>query len=389
VQSSTAANTPGQSPVVAHWVDEYLSLTETFIYLYLKNLRQFRPLVIAGRVIGNRELFPVADLYALSGRLKSWKLRGRRVTDFIPVDLPEERILSRFGARLIHAHFGYTGHRALRAKSRLRLPLVTTFYGCDMSSMARQKKWQERYRRLFDRGDLFLVEGDHMRARLIELGAPPQKVEIQRIAIDLRDFEFALRTPPRQGPVRLIACGRFTEKKGLRYAIEALRLLRDENLEAELRVIGDGELRPELEQLVESLALGDRVKLLGYLPYSTYAEEMAQAHILLCPSVTAGNGDSEGGAPTVLLEAQASGLPIVATTHADIPNVVRDGETALLAPERDAQALAEHLGRLITSPALWAEMGTAGRAWIEETHDIQREVGRLEERYQRLIDRAR
>lgn len=125
--------------------------------------------------------------------------------------------------------------------------------------------------------------------------------------------------------------------------------------------------------------------LLGYQPHSVFAREASNAHILLQPSVTARNGDSEGGAPTVLLEAQSSGLPVVSTYHADIPEVVLDGKSGFLVPERDSHALAEKLEYLIKHPEIWPEMGRRGREFVEENYDINKLNQQLVEIYQNLI----
>ncbi len=108
----------------------------------------------------------------------------------------------------------------------------------------------------------------------------------------------------------------------------------------ELRIIGDGESRAEVEQYIAEHHLEPYTRLLGYQPHQVFHEQLEEAHLFIQPSVTSENGDSEGGAPTVLLEAQACGVPVLATYHADIPEVVRDGESALLAPERDPESLA-------------------------------------------------
>jgi colanic acid/amylovoran biosynthesis glycosyltransferase len=126
------------------------------------------------------------------------------------------------------------------------------------------------------------------------------------------------------------------------------------------------------------------VQLLGYQPHQCFLEELDRAHLFLAPSVTAGDGDTEGGAPTVLLEAQAAGLPVLATWHADIPEVVRDGETGFLVPERDSAALAEKLIYLAEHPELWPVLGAAGRRHMETNYNIRCETHKLENVYEEL-----
>ena len=123
----------------------------------------------------------------------------------------------------------------------------------------------------------------------------------------------------------------------------------------------------------------------GFLPYSKVIEELAHCHILLQTSTTATDGDTEGGAPVILLDAQASGLPVVATRHADIPEYVCDGQSALLAPERDVEAIAHCLGQLLEAPERWAEMGAAGRRHVEQNYNAALQRQRLELIYDELL----
>jgi len=150
------------------------------------------------------------------------------------------------------------------------------------------------------------------------------------------------------------------------------------------RIIGDGELQPQVEQLIDRYQMHAYTKLLGFLSHQSMIDEMDAADIFIHPSVTAANGDSEGGAPTTILEAQACGMPVLSTYHADIPSVVAPGKSALLAPERDIDSLAQNLMTLLSNQEQWSAMGMAGRTFIENNHNILSEVKRLEERYFRL-----
>lgn len=104
---------------------------------------------------------------------------------------------------------------------------------------------------------------------------------------------------------------------------------------------------------------------MGYKPNNIFMKKEANAHIFMLPSITAQNGDTEGGAPVAILEAQATGLPVISSYHADIPKVVVDGKSALLAPERDVEKLAKHLEYLIEHPDVWGAMGRIGREHVE------------------------
>lgn len=220
-----------------------------------------------------------------------------------------------------------------------------------------------------------------MRQRLIDLGCPAGKLEIQPIAVDADAIAFRPRSPGTNGRIVVMFAGRFCEKKGLLYALEAIRKVRCKGCPVEFRMIGDGPLVTSVRSFVREGNIEDSVRLLGFLDHADYLREMNRADIFLHPSTTASNGDSEGGAPTTILEAQASGMPIISTYHADIPNVVVPGKSALLVAERDSDALARSLEYLIDNPSVWAEMGRAGRAHVKAHHDIKRQVLSLEDKY--------
>lgn len=369
----------------------YLGLSETFIYSILTNTTRYHPKVIADEV-ENLDLFPFKAVYALSSikRYSWWWLANGlhyRLSDkqtFFEHMAYVRHTIKKMEARIIHAHFGPLGVRILPVKQSLNIPMVTTFYGYDMSELPRLPKWRSAYERLFSEGDLFLVEGGHMRNALIDLGCPANKVQVQHIGVATGKLIFRERTLSPGQKVVVLFCGRFTEKKGLVYALQALRLVVEKMPQTELRIIGDGEGRPEIERYIAENHLEPYVRLLGYQPHHVFYEQLEEAHLFIQPSVTAADGDTEGGAPTVLLEAQACGVPILATLHADIPEVVLDGESGLLVPERDPVMLAEKWLELADSPDQWPIMGRAGRKHVEAEHDIQRLTTQLEDRYEAL-----
>jgi colanic acid/amylovoran biosynthesis glycosyltransferase len=371
-----------EAPTIAHLVGTYLSGTATFIYQYITHMHRYRPLVLA-TFTEDPGRFPFSDLYAPD---LSW-LQGIQVKVFrrlfrrqYLVEPFFQQIIQSRGATLLHAHFGTVGVFTLPLRSWSNLPLVTTFYGFDMSAMPRKRGWLKSYQDLFSQGDLFLVEGSHMRDQLVSLGCSRDKVQIQRIGVDLDNLSYR-PAPTADEHVRILMCGRFVEKKGLEYGIRAFARILSAFPKAQLRIIGDGVLRPRIEQLVQRLGLENYVVLLGSVPYDIYTNETMGAHIFMAPSVTAANGDSEGGAPTVLLEMQARGVPVLSTQHADIPEIVVDGASGYLVPERDEVALSEKLAELLAHPERWDEMGLAGRAHVEKQHNIIILAQDLERKY--------
>ena len=157
--------------------------------------------------------------------------------------------------------------------------------------------------------------------------------------------------------------GRLVEKKGFADAIDAVARLRGEGRDVRLDILGDGPLRADLERRA-----GEGVRLLGAASSDAVLAALHAADIALAPSVTAADGDQDGPVNT-LKEAMATGLPVVATRHGGIPELVEDGVSGLLVPERDPEALARAIARLMDAPGDWPRLGAAGRRKVVALHD--------------------
>ncbi len=390
VRPAPLEDDPGRSarPTVAHLVTPYLFNTGSWIHSQLVYNREFRPIVLT-QGTENLRLFPFEPVYDLSpegrGARRPWFLVSKYLLGSYPPG-PYLRVLAQEDARLLHAHLGWEAARAARLARRFRRPFIASFYGRDAGLLPRKAYWRELYRRLFRAADRVLAEGPHMAGVLETIGAPAARIRVVHLGIPIESFPFSERRDPGGAdPIVGLIAASFREKKGILYALEAMARLVGKHPRLRLRIVGDGPLRPQIRARAEAADLGGRVAFLGYLPYPEYVEELTRAHFLLAPSVTAADGDTEGGAPVCLIEAQASGLPCVATTHCDIPAVTRPGRSALLAPERDVPALAERIDELLSDPQRWPEMGMAGRAHVEAEYNIRRQVLRMNEVYRELL----
>jgi len=380
-----------EAPLVAHVVDVFLPLSETFVYGYLRHCQTTKPIVFGTSRI-NEAHFPFSPvrLYWRRPPLPARAvLRGLRTLDpQVDERLCRAILTARLAwtrPRLIHAHFGQMGMRAIAARRRLGIPLVVSFYGIDMSYFPTLPAYRAQLTTLFAHADVVLAIGERMKSKLATLGADPHRTRIVRVGADLNRFVFQPRFQQPGDPVRFFFCGRFVEKKGVPYLLRAFARVRAQHPDVELTLIGDGGLRPQVEQLIAELEMGSSVRVLGMQPHDRVAEEMSRAHILVGPSVTAKNGDDEGGILTCGLEGSASGLPLIATRHADIPEQLVNGENGLMVEERDVEGLANAMLTLARSPERWGAMGAAGRRLMSERFDVVTETRALEGVYRDLL----
>lgn len=286
---------------------------------------------------------------------------------------------------IIHCHYGRNGIRGLMLRDigALQGPLVTTFHGFDISNYL-HKYGEHIYVRLFEGGDLFQPISELWKRRLLELGCPEQKIAVHRMGIDFTKFSCRPPKPGDNDCVQILTIGRLVEKKGVEYAIRAIAQL-GKSRNIQYQIVGDGPLREYLEDLIIQLDISARVKFVGWKQQSEVLDLLQQVDILLAPSVTSQEGDREG-IPVTLMEGMATGLPVVSTLHSGIPELIQDGISGFLVPERDVDALAQKLAYLIDHPEVGLKMGRAGRAYVEKHYNINHLNDCLVDIYQKLIE---
>lgn len=286
---------------------------------------------------------------------------------------------------IIHCQFGTQSFRGIAFKT-INSPeakIVTTFRGHDISRFVREKG-DRIYDEVFKLGDFFLSNCDFFRRRVIQLGCDGNKIVVVRSGLDCNKFTFQPRQFPRDGKVKIATTGRLVEKKGIEYSIRAVAKLAKAYPNLEYNIIGNGELKESFQRLIQELGVSHIVNLLGWKNEREIIEILDNSHIFIAPSVTAADGNQD--APiNVLKEAMAMGLPVISTYHGGIPELVEDGISGFLVPERDADALAEKLGQLLEHPENWTKMGTAGRAYVETHYNLHKLNDDLVKIYQKIL----
>jgi len=368
---------------VVHAVERFLPRSETFIYTLVNGHRRYDASVLCQSRAHEQEFpFPRLHVHAkpLTKRRIGWWLDAsvEHATGRSPWRRAVEATLREIRADVVHAHFGPAGCDLVDITRALGLPLVTSLYGVDAAVLPYLPRWREQYARLFREGELFLAEGPEMRKKIIAAGAPADRTVIQPIAIRLDKYP---RWVPDDSSTVLFA-GRFVEKKGLLDAIAAFDRARRRLPGVRMTIVGDGPDEAAARALAARLGLSDIIEFVGAKPHADLIQRMTVAAVLIHPSATAADGDSEGGAPTILLEAQAMGTPIVTTRHADIPHVVPEGPGVFLCDEHDVAALGDALVAAIEART------PSSRAYVVAHHEVGLAIDRLETRYDVLTDRT-
>jgi glycosyltransferase involved in cell wall biosynthesis len=267
---------------------------------------------------------------------------------------------------------------------RLDLPLVVTFHGydatqrCDLRSGVMAWRYGRLRHRLVDSANRLLAVSDYIRRRIIALGVPESRIQTHYIGVDLAKFPPA---PLEEREPIVLGVGRLVEKKGFEFLIDAMAEVQRSMPDLELVLIGGGDLEADLrERAVEKLG---SFRMLGALPPREVISWMRRARILAAPSVVDRSGNTEG-LPITILEALASGLPVVATRHAGIPEAVIDGESGFLVDEWDTTALAGRILELARDDAGWQSLSTSSRALVERSFDLTVQTRQLEDVYDQV-----
>lgn len=354
-------------------------VSETFITEQAHNMMRYQPTVIANTILHK---IPFQNV-ALN---QNDFLKFRQIA-FLLSRFPELFDLDTLNKlSLIHAHFGTDGVYSMTLAEKLKVPLIVTFHGYDIT-IFRTRVWKTGkllyYQLLWHEEELkrkataFIAVSNFIRNQLLEKGYPEEKIIQHYIGVDTAKFS----PSEREANTRYILCvGRHTGKKGIDILLRAFARIANKYPDVTLIQVGTGATSAELHALAKVLGISSRVNFLGALPHEKVINLMRDAEIFALPSQTAKNGDSEA-LGIVFNEASACGVPIVSTQHGGISEAVLDGETGFLVPERDDVALAEKLDILLSDRLLAKKMGQRGREFVCENFDIRKQTAKLEAIY--------
>jgi glycosyltransferase involved in cell wall biosynthesis len=213
-----------------------------------------------------------------------------------------------------------------------------------------------------------------------------EKIKVIPCGIDPDNFEFVRRGQPEV--ITLLSVGRFVEKKGFEYLLRSFKSASDVLENIRLRLIGEGQLKDQVQNLAKELGIEDKTTFLGAVSSDVVLEEMKRADIFALHSVTGSDGDMEG-IPVSIMEASATGLPVISTMHSGIPDLVLHGVTGFLSKEKNVEEFLNYMLALISSPELRQRMGEAGRRHVSERFNLHTEAGKLKAHFMESVVAAR
>jgi colanic acid/amylovoran biosynthesis glycosyltransferase len=381
-------------PLVASFCTFFLKPEMLHIYRQLTGLQAFQTFVIT-KYRQNSDRFPFDDVEPLVTPQRHLLRRGylkyiarkpaliyRGEYDAI------RRILIRRDPELIHVYFGNTGVHLLPLLARWDRPWVVSFHGMDVQSRPKERGYDQKLRQLLQIAPLVLVRSQSLAVRLQDLGCAADKIRLNRTGIPLQNFPWVERPSPKDGQWQLVQACRLVEKKGLLSALNAFRRFVSDYPKSRLVIAGEGPLRDGLMQKINELSLGNQVTLTGFLSQDDLRKIYNQSHIFIHPSELAPDSNQEG-VPNSMLEAMASGLPVVATRHGGIPEAVREGVDGILVPERDETALYEALLQLARQPDLWRQLGKQASQSVAQNFEQRQQIKNLEAVYAEAIESGR
>jgi glycosyltransferase involved in cell wall biosynthesis len=372
-----------EKPVVAIWRNAWLPPSETFVRNQIAAFNgwdvQRVGLVRASPSIVEPDFvtMPAARL-TLPIRALQWLYPRFYRAGFMGLGRAQGH-LERHNVRLIHAHFGFDAILASNLSRRAGIPLVVTFHGYDVTERSgtdlRQRWYEQELRGVFKQAQTLIGVSDFISARLIDLGAPADKVVTSYIGIPVPD------RPRSDTASGICFVGRLIQKKGAGDLLEAVSRLPKPYRSVRVTVVGDGPLRSELES--QAIRSGINAEFVGYRSSAEVAQLLDESLLFCAPSKTSTSGGREAFG-MVYLEAAAAGIPVVAYRHGGVPEAVADGETGLLVPEGDVDALSGALEDLLSNPDKAALLGRAGRDRVASRFDNRSCTADLE----RIYDKA-
>ena len=356
------------------------------IYRQITSLKRCRPIVITQKR-EQADRYPFEGIYIVAKppthflrrfwfrqlRDEPWQISGVETRALLDV-------LKKIDARLLHIYFGQIAVHLLPLIRAWNQPSIVSFHGADVMVDMDRPAYRTATKQMLDAVKLVLVRSESLRRAVIRLGCDEKKIEIQRTGIPHDEFPFRERNFPQDGEWRLVQAGRLIEKKGLPVTLRAFASFLRQYPNSTLTIAGEGPLLGELQKLARELKIDNRVSFTGFISQEQLRELYYASHIFLHPSETGPDGNQEG-IPNSMLEAMASGLPVLATQHGGIPEAIENGVSGVLVPERDYEALAHALLKVAHDRDFLSRIAGGGADAVAQKFDQRIQAQHVEDIY--------
>lgn len=336
--------------------------SETFIQMQMDRLPcrlRIHGGPVASETMPGGPISPLKSVRGIVDVVLEVGLRGTRWEG--PQRRELKRRLKHAGIQVVLANFGPTGFALLPVCLALGIPLVVHFHGYDAHKTEVVTQYRDSYHKLGTSASAVIAVSHIMAQTLESYGIPKDKIHVARCGCDPNQFQEKTVFP--DTPI-FFGVGRFVDKKAPYLTVLAFKRVHDELPNARLILGGDGDLLEVTRNVARSLGLGSAVEFPGVLKHDQVAQYMQTATAFvqhsIVPMCGPSMGDSEG-TPVAILEAMVTGLPVVATRHAGIGEVLEHERTGLLSEERDVDGMAKAMLRLAREPGLAQELGWAAR----------------------------
>ena len=378
-------------PIVASYCTTFLKPEMLHIYRQVTGLRRYATIVFT-KERQNTEKFPFENIVVLprprSNFIRRFYLKYiRRVP---PIFYRGEfrllrNALAESQVDLMHVYFGHTGVHLLPFIKVWQKPCIVSFHGADVMTRDHQPEYEKNLRELLETLPLVLARSQSLCARLQSLGCPAEKIRLNRTGIPLDEFPFfENRRAPENDAWRFVQACRLIPKKGLRTALRAFALFNKHFPASRFVIAGEGPMRDEIENFSRELGIGNAIELRGFLGQADLRELYESAHVFIHPSETTADQNQEG-IPNSMLEAMATGLPVLATLHGGIPEAVENGRTGFLVAERDHDALFRAMCELTASPQNALALGRSASESVRADFEQAKQIERLESFYDEAL----
>lgn len=376
----------------------YLSLTENWSYRLISNLPEVKNFIASRRIYkssfydANFKYFKYPFQVSLETPVGRWAVIKGKAMQYLRKVCPYSKFIewsaASRGIQLLHSHFAFIGWQYQPIATKLGVPHVVSFYGFDYENKPfLEPIWNERYQELFKRADAFVCEGSNGAAILKRIGCPPDKIHLVKLGVNVEEIAFVRRAKPKN-TLKLIQIASFYEKKGHIYTVRAFKIALKTCPNLELTFVGGGDdaIRQEIVHEVENENISDKVTFIEVMNYDTIHEFLSDYDVFIHPSLYTESMDCEGGAPIVLLDAQATGMPVISTLHCDIPDYVVQGETGKLSPEKDVEGISADIEKFYNMETNeYLKFSKAARAHIELNYNSRTNSTDLSTLYHKLL----